>query len=183
VTQWLRNAIADGHLGVGDPLPSERILATRLNISRTTVRAALRDMMRSGLINKPPNGRLRRLASTGAQDAKAYNGFSVMANTVAVVGTSDLKHGIGFAGWDTSIHFTVARLLEQAGHHVLAVNPNSADLREGASLALSRPLGVILTYDSGDSPQGQALAGRPYAFTAKRYTFTYTRTGSAGTDT
>jgi GntR family transcriptional regulator, transcriptional repressor for pyruvate dehydrogenase complex len=50
VTQ-LRDAIEQGHLAQGDRLPSERDLATRLEVSRATVRDALRILEAKGLVD------------------------------------------------------------------------------------------------------------------------------------
>ena len=46
----LRDAILDGSLGQSEPLPTERELAERYNISRITVRKALNNLQREGLL-------------------------------------------------------------------------------------------------------------------------------------
>jgi GntR family transcriptional repressor for pyruvate dehydrogenase complex len=56
----LEEAIAAGHLGAGDRLPPERELATRFQVSRTSVREALRVLEALGLV------RVRRGAENGA---------------------------------------------------------------------------------------------------------------------
>ncbi|MFT4076990.1 MAG: GntR family transcriptional regulator [Asticcacaulis sp.] len=48
----LREAILDGSLTQSEPLPTERELAERYNISRITVRKALTDLQREGLLTR-----------------------------------------------------------------------------------------------------------------------------------
>jgi len=48
----LREAILDGSLGQSEALPTERELADRYNISRITVRKALTDLQREGLLTR-----------------------------------------------------------------------------------------------------------------------------------
>lgn len=52
----LRTAIADGRLGRGAPLPSERAIAAGLSISRITVRQALAPLVADGLVTTRPGG-------------------------------------------------------------------------------------------------------------------------------
>jgi len=54
VRDALTMQISDGTLKPGDVLPSERILQEKLGISRATVRAALRALIESGLVQSVP---------------------------------------------------------------------------------------------------------------------------------
>ncbi len=50
VVQRLRNAISQGHLSIGDRLPSERELCEQLGVSRTIVREAIRVLASQGIL-------------------------------------------------------------------------------------------------------------------------------------
>src|SRR5581483_3502309 len=50
VVQRLRDAIAQGHLAVGERLPSERELCEQLGVSRTIVREAIRVLAAQGIL-------------------------------------------------------------------------------------------------------------------------------------
>ncbi|TFE65497.1 GntR family transcriptional regulator [Methylacidiphilum sp. Yel] len=50
VSQWIRNEIDSGRLGIGAQLPSEKELQKTFNISRITVRRALQTLESEGLI-------------------------------------------------------------------------------------------------------------------------------------
>ncbi len=50
----LASQITDGHFVSGDTLPSERQLCEEFNLSRTTVREALRELSKQGLIRTVP---------------------------------------------------------------------------------------------------------------------------------
>jgi GntR family transcriptional repressor for pyruvate dehydrogenase complex len=54
VEQQLRRAIATGQLADGEKLPTEALLSEMFNVSRATVREALRSLDTSGLIKKVP---------------------------------------------------------------------------------------------------------------------------------
>jgi DNA-binding FadR family transcriptional regulator len=79
IAAQIRELVARGKLRPGDRLPAERDLATRLNVSRNTLREALRALELSGMIE------LRKGASGGA--------FVVPGNSDVVVnGLRDLYH-------------------------------------------------------------------------------------------
>jgi DNA-binding transcriptional MocR family regulator len=54
----LRTAIEDGFYAAGSVMPSERLLAKRLCVSRDTVRDALRVLVGEGLVLRRPDGHL-----------------------------------------------------------------------------------------------------------------------------
>lgn len=56
VSDQLKEAIVDGRLKSGDRLPPETELAARLNVSRQTVREALRMLEHAGLVETPKRG-------------------------------------------------------------------------------------------------------------------------------
>jgi GntR family transcriptional regulator len=48
--RWIEDAVARGAIKPGDALPSERDLATRVDVSRVTVRKAVQHLVRDGLL-------------------------------------------------------------------------------------------------------------------------------------
>lgn len=93
IAAQIRAMVASGRLRPGDRLPSERDLALRLQVSRNTLREALRTLEHAGLIE------MRKGASGGA---------FVRTGTGAVIitGLSDLYH----LGAITPLHLTEARI-------------------------------------------------------------------------
>jgi len=79
IAAQVRSMVADGRLKPGDRLPSERDLALRLQVSRNTLREALRTLEHAGLIE------MRKGASGGAFVRTGSSG-------VIVNGMSDLYH-------------------------------------------------------------------------------------------
>lgn len=69
VADRIREWVASGHLGPGDKLPSERDLATKLNISRPVVREALRTLEQAGVLEFSPEA--NRGASIGKGSASS----------------------------------------------------------------------------------------------------------------
>jgi GntR family transcriptional repressor for pyruvate dehydrogenase complex len=54
VESQIKQAILDGSLRDGDRLPAEHALAQSFNVSRTTIREALRSLVEAGLLTKGP---------------------------------------------------------------------------------------------------------------------------------
>ncbi|MDC9824122.1 GntR family transcriptional regulator [Devosia sp. ZB163] len=48
--RWIENAVARGVIQPGDALPSERDLATKVDVSRVTVRKAVQHLVRDGIL-------------------------------------------------------------------------------------------------------------------------------------
>lgn len=153
VIAWVKRAIDDGVLRSGDPLPSERALSEQLGVSRVTVHAALQELSRIGLVEKPRSTRVRRVAVR--RDGPSASDLGLMSNTVAILGAADPTRPE--EGTDSSVSYHAARVIERAGHHVLAICPGASDVLQGASLAVLRPLGVIAGYDIGECETGRSL--------------------------
>ncbi|MEY4651770.1 MAG: hypothetical protein RI884_351 [Pseudomonadota bacterium] len=93
IAAQIRELVASGKLKPGDRLPAERDLATKFNVSRNTLREALRALELSGMIE------LRKGASGGA--------FVLPGSSDVVVnGLRDLYH----LGAITPKHLTEARI-------------------------------------------------------------------------
>ena len=76
IKNQILDAIADGILGLGDPLPSERELVECLNVSRMTIRRALNELVMSGqLYTRPGKGTYVQLAKV-EQHLGRLAGFS-----------------------------------------------------------------------------------------------------------
>jgi GntR family transcriptional regulator, transcriptional repressor for pyruvate dehydrogenase complex len=94
ITEQIRAQLAQQSLRVGDRLPSERVLATQFQVSRNTLREALRSLEMSGLIE------LKRGASGGAFIKQG-------GGDAAIAGLADLYH----LGAIRPQHLTEARIL------------------------------------------------------------------------
>lgn len=73
--ELLERRIAKGDYCSGD-LPSERILAQELNVSRPTVRAALESLINDGVLSRRANGRICIAETSGPAGAKVI-GFAI----------------------------------------------------------------------------------------------------------
>jgi DNA-binding LacI/PurR family transcriptional regulator len=135
----LRRWIVDGRLSDGDTLPSERTLAGQLGMARGTVRAALDELGREGLISAANEGQ-RRVQRTGRHGLMA-NSVALMTDAVAITAPERVPMGM-----DTFIQLEVLRLLVAAGRHALSIDPTR--LAEGGieQLVAGRPRGVIAMY-------------------------------------
>lgn len=153
VIRWVSESIRSGGLMPGEPLPSERVLAERLKVSRDTVRAALRSMSESGMIGREGE-RLRKVLPQPGQVMQATQ-RQVLSSTVTILGKVPAYEPPG--SWDGSIHYAAARLLERAGLHVLSINSQSPEPVDGEQIAAMSPRGVLVTYAAAESTTGQAV--------------------------
>ncbi len=143
IREWIRS----GRIASGQALPAERELAKSMSVARVTVRSALAELVREGLLEASfrRQHRVAGLASGG-----------LMARTVAVLSKHHQKDQAR-RGYDLAIQLDTSRLLEQAGLHVLNLNPQT--LLDGglAHLLAQRPRAVLVTYDVSESAVGPEL--------------------------
>lgn len=143
----IRDWIRTGHIASGQALPAERELAKTMGVARVTVRSALAELVREGLLEASfrRQHRVAGLASGG-----------LMSRTVAVLSKHHQKDHAR-RGYDLAIQLDTSRLLEQAGLHVLNLNPQTL-LDGGLTHLLSqRPRAVLVTYDVSESEVGPDL--------------------------
>src|SRR5579885_2393233 len=75
VVQRLREAIAQGHLAVGEHLPSERELCEQLGVSRTIVREAIRVLASQGILTVQQGRRAVVTADLGTANLRPMRQF------------------------------------------------------------------------------------------------------------
>lgn len=146
----LRGLIQQGRVSAGQALPAERQLAKQLGVARVTVRSALAELAREGLLDASFR-RKRRVAGLASG--------GLMAQTVAVL--SPWHRDDRFRqrrGTDLFIQAELIRLVEAGGHHVLTLNPQK--LLDGGltHLLAQRPRGILVAgHDMGERPDGRHL--------------------------
>ncbi len=146
----LRGLIQHGRVSAGQALPAERQLAQQLGVARVTVRSALAELAREGLLEASFR-RKRRVAGLASG--------GLMAQTVAVL--SPWQRDDRFRqrrGTDLFIQAEMIRLVEAGGHHVLTLNPQK--LLDGGltHLLAQRPRGILVAgHDMGERVEGRNL--------------------------
>jgi DNA-binding LacI/PurR family transcriptional regulator len=115
VVSTLRKQISGGRFQAGDALPSERLLATSMGVSRDTVRAALAELVEQGWI-EPGKGSRRRV-SRGHRDG-------VLSNCIGILSAADSQVFDADKPWveDRYVMALAAATLEQQGHHIITVS-------------------------------------------------------------
>jgi DNA-binding LacI/PurR family transcriptional regulator len=154
VIETLKDWIDSGQLAPGKSLPSERALASSLNVSRVTVRAALKELFDDGLLTPAAPGGPRRVSP-----AVPMRTSHLMEHAIAMLSDAQpLPPGAALLrGWDSFTHWQAGRSFERAGFHVL--NLNSGRLLEGGLKALlaQRPRGLLASHDAGESALGRRV--------------------------
>lgn len=142
----LRRLLASGRVRPGDPLPSGRELVSHLGLSRVTVRAALGELAREGLL-EGSGTRIRRVSRTGAGPVLAH--VVTMLDPLPLGSVDSLR---GHPGWAGYAYLAAIDRLHEAGYEVMtAVVPESDPPRLNRALA-TRTAGAILPQDYDEHP-------------------------------
>jgi GntR family transcriptional regulator, transcriptional repressor for pyruvate dehydrogenase complex len=145
----LEEAIAAGHLSAGDRLPPERELATRFQVSRTSVREALRVLEAIGIV------RVKRGAENGATLLEEPGNalaqilrFHLALEHVSMA--SLLEFRIAIESWAAGIAAERRTLEELARAEALLKRMESEDLDEQSFLELDLAFHVELARACGN---------------------------------
>jgi DNA-binding LacI/PurR family transcriptional regulator len=136
IQEW----ITDGRLAAGSRLPSEMRLASKLNVSRTTVRLALEDLERQGMIHCESR---RRIVNGTVKAQKTF-----LSDAIALIMEPPAQHEFSEKMHNTwHINFILAgavHAVRMAGYDALTVHPKriAGDLLQ--RLITERPGGAIV---------------------------------------
>jgi len=139
----VRDGIRDGTYPAGCRLPSERDLAAKLQVTRSTVVRALSALGEEGVI-RSNGGRLRIV--TGDNDAKV-SAAGMMRNTVVLLSVN--SEGVHYertgSGWSDRIDQGAMDEVRCLGRHHLAFNPALIDNGHWDEIIHANPLGIVVT--------------------------------------
>jgi DNA-binding LacI/PurR family transcriptional regulator len=152
----LRALLVEGRFGQGEAMPSERILANELGVSRDTVRAALKDLTRQGLVASS-KARVRRVVATGSPVAPSTG---IVSKTIAFISENPIPQEAFKTmptGFESKVFTSCATAIQEAGLHVLAIRPASLSEQEIAGMASQGLGGMVLFSSAVDSPLGRKI--------------------------
>lgn len=155
VMKHLRSWIDRGTLSGGEPLPSERALAEKLDVARGTVRSALEELVRQGVISDG-NGR-RRVVQKMSNGRSTATGL--MARTLGVVTGREhvITDRLTAPGFELFIERGAFDAVFDAGLHGIKLYPDALRGDGVDHLIESRPMGVVFGRFPGDPEVGQAM--------------------------
>lgn len=176
----LRGQILDGRLAVGDRLPSESELSAAHGVSRITVRQALGDLQKAGLITRlqgkgafvaPPRASLGLQRLEGLSEALASQGQSVHSKRLSlrkVRAAADVARQLGLVGNPQVTQLVSLRYL---GGGPLSVNTSHFSAALGERIARidvsGRDLIDVLEHDLGQPVREAQLEIRAVALPAR----------------
>lgn len=140
--QTMRQWIARGTLGSGQPLPSERTLGAQLGVSQTVVRHVLSELVGEGLIVELKPGR----RSVRAQDdITDVGGSEIMRSTIVLLTPFDEPdRGRQEPGWVEHMTLGAMAGARLAGRDVLVTHPERIAAGGLGRFLASPPLGVVV---------------------------------------
>ena len=142
----------DGRLQSGERLPAETRLAAKLNVSRSTIRLALSDLEKEGVVS---SDKRRRMVLDRIKPDKTF-----LADAVALItdAPEHFERGKMHGTWHSNfIHTGAVDAIRSAGYDVLNIHPSriAGDLIQ--RLILQQPRGVIIMREVLQTPSGQHL--------------------------
>lgn len=140
VIQSIRKWIDDGRLTQGDRLPAEMALARQLDVSRDTVRAALKHLEEQGLLTNSRN-RSRQVVT---QAIKHSAGQSLMSRSIAVLasfGADEMLYNRYNMG---VVQQEAVEQITREGWHALRLHPEQVAQENFAKLLLADPPAGLL---------------------------------------
>lgn len=149
----LQEWIMDGRLIAGQRLPPEIRLASKLNVSRTTIRLALADLEKQGLVSGDKRCR------TVLNHVKPKRNF--LSDTVALIMDSptqfnrNLIHGTWHSNF---IHTGAVDAIRAAGYDALTIHPDRIAGDMIQRLIAERPRGVIIMRAVLQDKSGEHIA-------------------------
>lgn len=157
----LMEYVDQGVFVAGQPLPSERALARKMNVDRGTVHRSMELLRQEGLIKRvSPRKQVLAVGMPVNQD--------LLSDTVAVLSVKPRT----FAnhrrpGWVEFITLGVMEESENAGFHTVLVNPDRLNAEVIGQLLRARPRGTVLGDFLGHENEQQVLsalcqAGLPF---------------------
>ena len=164
IQEW----ITDGRLAAGSRLPSEMRLASKLNVSRTTVRLALEDLERQGMIHCESR---RRIVNGTVKPQKTF-----LSDAIALIMEPPAQHEFSEKMHNTwHINFILAgavHAVRMAGYDALTVHPKriAGDMLQ--RLIMERPGGAIVLCGVVQDKSGRAYRSGP---SGGQYSFCHLR--------
>lgn len=154
----IKKWIQEGSIARGMPLPSERELAERLDVSRETVRRALRVMEKDGIVAKR-GPRTRIVANMSPKNINE----GLLQNTVIVLSTgSSTVPEHRDTGWIDALTQGVLEGTDISGRHNILLQAKRFWSEDPAQLIQGRPTAVMVPDLQGHEiklvPQLRALA-------------------------
>ena len=136
--QWIR----EGQLVAGEPLPPENELAETLQVSRTTVRAAVKAVEEEGLVQTAENRRRIVIGNKVRSD-------SLLSDTIAIIThlgetwPTGVHHPVA-TGWERYIQISLIDAIRMARMHALTLHLDRLKGEQVKKLLSNRPRGLVL---------------------------------------
>ena len=155
VVSTVRRWIEQGQLVDGDPFPSERSLADRLQVARGTVRSAFDELRDEGLMGDLNGARVVRAAGqTSSQSTLIDQSIAVATRSIG----PQITDRIESPGWELFIERGALDAVFDAGLHGICLHPERLGSGEGLQrLIAGRPAGVILGRHALEHPDGPGM--------------------------
>jgi DNA-binding LacI/PurR family transcriptional regulator/DNA-binding transcriptional regulator YhcF (GntR family) len=144
VVRYIQDMIRGGEVLPGQPLPSERVLAQKLGVDRSTVNAAFSMLLEEGAI-RSNGGRLRIVNAVNSVESSDGSSFSEWMQDAVVILTPDALpvKWHQSRGWREFITQGALQAVQGNGHAIL-LNSEKVESAQLQRLLRSNPRGVLV---------------------------------------
>jgi DNA-binding LacI/PurR family transcriptional regulator len=149
----LRGWMEEGRLGAGDIVPTEHALSRELGVARGTVRAALAELERTGIL-------ARRKGCRPTVAGTLRRGQEMMEDTIAILTIYGGHQHPTSSGRIEAIDAGALVSIQSKGLHALTINPERMNGEGPQKLLQARPRGVLIPDPFAVREEGQELARR-----------------------
>lgn len=147
----IRRSIAERHLGGHNPLPSERVLAKKFGVGRNTLRLALGDLSREGVIRRAgPRVRTVVPQAREGSDVGKWLQRAVVLFAPPVVFNEDQSIQ---SNWSRYVMLGTVEGLRAKGLHAISLSMGDLHQSDPSQLANSKPMGVLVPDPMGDAEE------------------------------
>jgi len=139
VMRHVKEWIDDGVLACGQSLPSERTIADKLNVNRSTVHGAMELLVSEGFV--AASGPQRRLVVAARRPKRSLIGGSIV---IIAPGSGRVSPGHRQPGWGDHVSFGALQESSRREFDTIAPNPGRFNLDTIDEFARERPYGVVI---------------------------------------
>ncbi len=155
VYRAVKGWVQEGKLSSGERLPAEESLAEMFDVSRGTVRSALKLLEEHGVLQARKHHR-RTIGSAAAQGA-APTGLLGRTCVILSEVLGEVRESV--LGYDNAVQVAIGTAVQRSGLNLLSLHPSSCTADGIQELIRAKPMGLLATHAVCLSEEGRRVLG------------------------
>lgn len=155
VYRAVKTWVQDGKLASGERLPPEESLAEMFDVSRGTVRSALKLLEEHGVLQARKHHR-RTIGSVPMGGAAP---LGLLGRTCVILSEVQGEIQETVLGYDDAVQVAIGAAVRRSGLNLLSLHPSSCDADGIQELIRAKPMGLLATHSVCLSEEGRRVLG------------------------